>query len=151
MALRLHVSVDGTDDVDLVVGVEKWRAGRYIGFEGSYGFGRDRVTTGWLSASLRQLDAERSRPFQPVPTFTERQPLWPGQVVPVDIALGASSTVFRSGEQLRLVVAGRWLWPANPLTGQFPARYRTRTPGTCTLHWGPDHDAHLLLPVIPGP
>lgn len=150
MALRLHVSVEGTDDVDLLVGVEKWRDGRYVGFEGSYGFGRDRVATGWLSASLRDLDPERSRPFQPVPRFTERQPLRPGEIVPLDIALGASSTRFRSGEQLRLVVAGRWLWPRNPLTGQFPAGYRTRTAGTCTLHWGPDHDAHLLLPVIPG-
>jgi hypothetical protein len=149
MALRLHVSVEGTDDVDLVVGVEKWRDGAYVGFEGSYGYGRDRVATGWLSASLRDLDPERSRPFQPVPTFTARRPLQPGEVVPVDIALGASSTTFRSGDQLRLVVAGRWLSPANPITGQFPARYRTTKRGTCTLHWGPDHDAHLLVPVVP--
>ena len=149
MTLRLHVSVDGTDDVDLVVGVEKWRDGRYVGFEGSYGFGRDRVATGWLSASLRDLDPDRSRPFQSVPTFTERRPLGDGEVVPLDIALGPSSTLFRRGDQLRLVVAGRWLWPVNPLTGQFPARYRTSKRCSCTLHWGPDHDAHLLLPVIP--
>lgn len=148
MALRLHVSVDGADDVDLVVGVEKWRDGRYIGFEGSYGFGRDRVATGWLSASLRDLDPIRSRPFAPVPAFTERRPLQSGEIVAVDIALGASSTRFNPGEQLRLVVAGRWMWPLNPLTGQFPARYRTRREGTCTVHWGPDHDAHLLVPVI---
>jgi predicted acyl esterase len=148
-ALRLFVSVDDTDDVDLVVGVEKWRAGRYVGFEGSYGFGRDRVTTGWLSASLRALDERRSRPFQPVPSFTTREPLRPGEVVPVDIPLGPSSTWFRRGDHLRLVVAGRWLWPRNPLTGQFPAAYRTRRAGTCTLHWGPARDARLLVPVIP--
>jgi predicted acyl esterase len=150
MALRLFVSVADTDDVDLVVGVEKWRGGRYVAFEGSYGFGRDRVTTGWQSASLRALDEERSRPYQPVPTFTERRPLKAGEVVAVDVALGASSTRFRAGDQLRLVVAGRWLWPRNPLTGQFPAAYRTRRAGSCTLHWGPDHDARLLVPVIPG-
>ena len=149
MALRLQVSVDGTDDVDLVVGVEKWRDGQYVGFEGSYGFGRDRVATGWLSASLRDLDPDRSRPFQPVPTFTERRPLGSGEIVPVDIALGASSTLFRRGDQLRLVVAGRWLWPVNPLTGQFPARYRTGKRGRCTLHWGPDRAAHLRDPVVP--
>ena len=79
----------------------------------------------------------------------QRRPLGDGEIVPVDIALGASSTLFRRGDQLRLVVAGRWLWPVNPLTGQFPARYRTNKRGTCTLHWGPDRDAHLLLPVIP--
>lgn len=149
IALRLFVSVDGADDVDLVVGVEKWRDGSYVGFEGSYGFGRDRVATGWLAASLRDLDPDRSRPFQPVPTFTQRRPLRPGEVVPVDVPLGPSATLFRAGEQIRLVVAGRWLWPANPLTGQFPARYRTGRSGTCTLHWGPDRDARLLLPVIP--
>jgi predicted acyl esterase len=149
MALRLYLSVDDTDDVDLCVGVEKWRGSHYVGFEGSYGFGRDRVATGWLSASLRALDEGRSRPFQPVPTFTERQSLTAGQIVPVDIALGASSTLFRRGEQLRLVVAGRWLWPRNPLTGQFPAAYATSRRGSCTLHWGPRHPAHLLVPVIP--
>ena len=47
------------------------------------------------------------------------------------------------------VVAGRWLWPVNPLTGPFPARYRTGKRGRCTLHWGPDRDAHLLVPVVP--
>lgn len=150
MALRLYVAVDGTDDVDLVAGVEKWRDGRYVGFEGSYGFGRDRITSGWQSASLRALDDQRSRPFQPVPAFTRRQPLDPGEVVPVDIALGPSSTLLRRGEQLRLVVAGRWLWPRNPFTGQFPAAYSTRRRGTCTIHWGPARPARLLVPVIPG-
>ena len=148
-ALRLFVEVEGADDVDLVVGIEKWVGDRYIGFEGSYGFGRDRITTGWQNVALRALDLERSRPFEPVPACTRRAPLTPGEVVPVDIALGPSATRFHAGEQLRLVVAGRWLSPRNPLTGQFPAAYRTSRRGTCTLHWGPDRDAHLLLPVIP--
>ena len=150
MALQVFVEVTGGDDVDLVAGVEKWRNGRYVAFEGSYGFGRDRIATGWQAASLRALDEARSRPFQPVPTFTTRQPLAPGQVVAVDIALGPSSTLFRAGEQLRLVLAGRWLWPRNPLTGQFPAAYRNQRRGTCTLHWGPDRPSRLLLPVIAG-
>ena len=149
MALRLWVEVHETDDVDLFVGVEKWRGQTYIPFEGSYGFGRDRITTGWLKASLRALDDQRSRPFDPLPTFDHRQPLVPGQVVAVDIALGPSATLFREGETLRLVVAGRWLWPRNPLTGQFPAAYQRGPTGRCTLHWGPEHPARLLVPIIP--
>jgi predicted acyl esterase len=149
MALRVFVEVAATDDVDLVAGLEKWHGHRYVGFEGSYGFGRDRITTGWQAASLRTLDPGRSRPFQPVPAFTTRQPLRPGEIVPVDIALGPSATVFRAAEQLRLVIAGRWLWPRNPFTGQFPAAYRTHHRGTCTLHWGPDRHSHILLPVTP--
>jgi uncharacterized protein len=148
MALRLWVEVDGADDIDLYAGAEKWRGRSYVCFEGSYGFGRDRVTTGWLRASLRSLDEERSRPFEPVPTFTRREPLAAGQVVQADIALGPSATLFRAGETLRLVVAGRWLWPRNPLTGQFPAAYQKGPAGRCTVHWGPERQARLLVPVI---
>ena len=149
MALRLWVAADGADDLDLYAGVEKWRGARYIPFEGSYGFGRDRVTTGWLKASLRQLDAGSSRPFEPVPAFSHRQPLAAGQVVQVDLALGPSATLYRAGETLRLVVAGRWLWPRNPLTGQFPAAYQQGPGGRCTVHWSPGRQARLLVPVIP--
>jgi predicted acyl esterase len=42
-------------------------------------------------------------------------------VVPVDVALGPSATLFKAGETLRLVIAGRWLWPHNLLTRQYPA------------------------------
>jgi hypothetical protein len=83
-----------------------------------------------------------------VPTLDARRPLQPGEVVQVDIPLGPSATLFRAGEQLRLVVAGRWLWPRNPLTGQFPAAYERGPRGKCTLHWGPEHVARLLIPVI---
>jgi predicted acyl esterase len=148
MALRLFVTADGADDVDLFVGVEKWRGGAYVPFEGSYGFGRDRVTTGWLRASMRALDRQQSRPFAPVHMCTERQPMRAGDIVDVDIALGPSATVFRRGEQLRLVIAGRWLWPRNPLTGQFPGAYERRSRGTATVHWGPQRQAHLLIPVV---
>lgn len=149
MALRLFVEVAGADDVDLYVGAEKWRGTDYVPFEGSYGFGRDRVATGWMRASMRALDADASQPHEPVPGYTRPEPLRPGEIVQVDIPLGPSATVFRAGEQLRLVVAGRWLWPRNPLTGQFPAAYEKGPHGTCTLHWGPRHPARLLVPVIP--
>ena len=148
MALRLWVEAQGADDIDLFAGVEKWRGHTYVPFEGSYGFGRDRITTGWLKTSLRALDEQNSRPFNPVPTFSHPQPLAPGQVVPVDIALGPSATLFKAGEALRLIVAGRWLWPRNPLTGQFPAAYQKGPKGKCTLHWGPRHQACLLVPII---
>jgi uncharacterized protein len=119
-----------------------------VPFEGSYGFGRDRVTTGWLKASLRALDDLESRPFEPVPACTRREPLSAGQVVAADIALGPSATLFRAGETLRLVVAGRWLWPLNPLTGQFPNAYQRGHKGDCSVHWGTDRRARLLIPVI---
>jgi predicted acyl esterase len=148
MSLRLWVDLQDADDVTLFAGVEKWRGRTYVPFEGSYGFGRDRVTTGWLKASLRALDEQASRPFEPVPTFTQQQPLAQRQVVPVDMALGPSATLFRAGETLRLVVAARWLWPTNLLTGQFPAKYERSPHGGCTVHWGPERPSRLLIPHI---
>lgn len=149
MVARLWVELDGCDDANIFVGVEKWRDGRFVEFEGSYGYGRDRVTTGWQRVSLRALDPELSQPWEPVAACAQRQPVSAGEVVAVDVALGPSATLFRAGEQLRLVVGGRWLCSRNPLTGQFPAAYDTSPRGRVTLRWGPRYDAHLLIPEIP--
>jgi uncharacterized protein len=148
MVARLWVELDRCDDANLFVGVEKWRDGRFVAFEGSYGYGRDRVTTGWQRVALRALDPELSQPWEPVPTCTEPRPVSTGEVVAVDVALGPSATLFRAGEQLRLVVGGRWLCPRSPLTGQMPAAYANSPRGRVTLHWGPRYDAHLLIPEI---
>jgi len=149
MSVRLWVQIQGGDDANLFVGVEKWRGGRFVPFEGAYGYGRDRVTTGWQRVSLRELDPSLSQPWEPVPACTRPQPVTPGEIVAVDVALLPSATLFRAGEQLRLVVAGRWPAPRNPMTGQFPAAYSGSRCARITLHWGPAHDAHLLAPVIP--
>ena len=149
MVARLWVELDGCDDANLFVGVEKWRDGTFVGFEGAYGYGRDRVTTGWQRVALRAPDPELSQPWEPVSACDQPQPVPAGEVVAVDVALGPSATLFRAGEQLRLVVGGRWLWPRNPLTGQFPTAYPNPPRGRVTLHWGPRYDAHLLIPEIP--
>jgi hypothetical protein len=149
MAARLWVEADGADDLNLFVGVEKWRNGCFVPFEGGFGYGRDRIATGWQQASLRRLDPEQSTPWEPVPLCVEREPLRPREVVAVDVALGPAATLFRAGEQLRLVVAGRWLSARNPLTGQFPLAYPHAPRGRAILHWGPGREAHLLAPVIP--
>jgi predicted acyl esterase len=148
MAVRLWVEVVGAVDVHLFVGVEKWRGDQWFGFEGAYGYGRDRVATGWQAVSLRELDPDASTDAQPVHTLTRPQPLRAGEIVPVDIALSPSATLFRAGDSIRLVVAGRWLAPRNPLTGQFPAGYRRGPAATCKVHSGPERPARLLVPQI---
>ncbi len=149
MSARLWVETTGCDDANLFVGVEKWRDGGFVPFEGSFGYGRDRVATGWQRAALRRIDPSESRPWEPVPTCTDPQPLRPGEIVAVGVALGPSATLFRAGDQLRLLVAARWLAPVNPLFGAFPSRYARSPRGNVTLHWGQDRPAHLLIPEIP--
>jgi len=149
MALRLFIEVRQPEDVFLFVGVQKLRAGRVVSFEGSYGYGFDWVTTGWLKASLRKPDPNLSTPWQPVHTYDEFQPLKHGEVVPVDIALLPPATFFREGEQVRLDVQGRWFSTRNPFFGQFPAAYEHSPRGFCALHCGVEHGARLSVPLVP--
>jgi putative CocE/NonD family hydrolase len=147
MALRVHVEVRGADDVSLFAGVRKLRGGRHMVFEGSYGFGWDMVTKGWQKASHRRLDAALSESWWPVHAHDLEEKLTPGEIVPADVALLPSATLFRRGDVLRLDVQGRWFFPVNPLRGQYPAAYEPSPPATCVLHCGGPFDAHLLLPV----
>jgi predicted acyl esterase len=89
MVARLWVELDGIDDASLFVGVERWRDGKFVEFEGSYGYGRNRVATGWQRVALRALDPELSQPWEPVPTCAELHPVSAGEVVAVDVAPGA--------------------------------------------------------------
>lgn len=84
--------------------------------------------------------------MHPFDTF---EPLQPGQVVPVEIELLPSATIFRRGDVLRLDVQGRWFFHRDPLRGQFPAAYQPSPPGAVVLHVGGGYDAHLLVPGIP--
>ena len=69
MALRLFLEVERAEDMYFFVGIQKLRAGRVVPFEGSYGYGFDRVATGWLKASLRKgTPSTRSRGRHTAPT-----------------------------------------------------------------------------------
>lgn len=160
MNLRLWASLNGDArgggqddstrrDANLFIGVEKWSDGRCVPFEGSYGYGRDRVASGRLRISMRELDGKASLPHQPEHTFATRQLVSSGQVVQLDIPLSPSATLFRAGDSLRLLVAGRYLEPRNPLFGHFPAHYLPSPHGRCTLHWDAEKPARLEIPVIP--
>jgi uncharacterized protein len=149
MALHLHVEVRNGDDVFLFAGVHKIRAGVEVNFEGSYGFSGDMVSKGWQRAAHRALDERLSSPWQPVHRHLHVEPLLPGEIVPVDIALCPHATRFRKGDQLLLELRGRWHFPRNPLTGQFPVWYQRSPKATCVLHTGSIHDAYLVLGTRP--
>lgn len=149
MTLRLRVTVTGTDDPRLFVGVEKWSHGKPVPFNGSYGYGRDHVTQGRLRLALRETDPEHSLPHQPEHTFRTLQPVRDGQEMDVVIPLASSATLFHKGESLRLLIGGRYLQPRNPLFGHFPTHYQPSTGGKATILCGPDSPSRLEIPVIP--
>jgi predicted acyl esterase len=135
MSVRLRVELRGADDMNVFVAVDKFRDGRRVPFEGSYGFGMDHVAFGWQKLSLRDGDFPR--------------PLAPGEIAEADVELPPSATLFRAGEELRVTVRGRWPWRRNPFTGALPAAYEPSPEATCILRLGGPEGARLLAPVIP--
>jgi predicted acyl esterase len=149
MALRLQVATVGAKDPRLFVGIEKWSQGVPVPFNGSYGYGRDLVAQGRLRLALRELDPELSTPHQPEHTFRNLQPVRDHESVEVMIPLCSSATLFRTGDSLRLLIAGRYLQPRNPFFGHFPTHYEPSTRGKATITWAPDRPSSLEIPVVP--
>jgi hypothetical protein len=149
MTLRLQVATAGAEDPRLFVGIEKWSEGMPVPFEGSYGYGRDHVAQGRLRLALRENDAENSRPHQPEHSFTTIQPIRDNERMEVLIPLSSSATLFRAGDGLRLLVAGRYPQPRNPFFGHFPTHYEPSARGTATITWTTEQPSILEIPVIP--
>jgi predicted acyl esterase len=150
VSLRLWVS-STTNDVDVFAVVRVFDPeGRECTFVGAHE--PVAVAYGWLRASHRKLDAQRSLPGRPWHPHDELQPLVPGEVVPLDVEIWPTSLVCPPGYTLALTVRG------NDFVVAAPGRLRHDNPadrpaevfaGRTTLHTGGPYDAHLLLPVIP--
>ena len=145
MALLLHVEMKGADDVFLFAAVRKFRSGTETVFEGSYGFAGDMVSKGWQRAAHRELDADLSTQAQPVHRHRNAEPLRPGEIVPVHIALRPHATRFRRGDELKLEIRGHWFFAAASFSGQFPANYQPSATGHCIVHTGGCNDSHVLI------
>jgi predicted acyl esterase len=109
------------------------------------------VALGWLRASHRDLDPQRSTPEQPVHTHAREQLLEPGERVPVEVEIWPSSTLFRAGERLRLVVQGQDLMREGLPNAPFARHEDTRNRGTHVIYAGGKFDSYLLVPVIRSP
>jgi uncharacterized protein len=144
MTLRLWVSTSAGDDLDLFVLLRKFDAmGNEVFFYGYNGFAGDGVAKGWLRVSHRALDDERSRPGRPWHTHLQRQPVRPGEVVPVEIEVLASSTYFEAGASMRLDVLGHD-------AAKYPAfrHGRSVNRGEHAVHAGGSYPSVLLTPFV---
>lgn len=148
MSLTLFVEAINADDVDLFIGIEKLDSlgNEVYFFSASGGNANGPVSRGWLRVSLRELNQERSTPCRPVLSYQHKQPLTPGEIVKVEIAIMPSGTTFRANETLRLViqswsVAGQW-------EGGECRKWDTIKNTHCRIHTGNQFHAYLLLPIV---
>jgi uncharacterized protein len=149
MKLKLTVEAVGADDMDLFVAIQKLdKNGVYVPFVFYAVMENGPVALGWLRASHRELDAGRSTPQQPFHTHVREQLLKAGERVPVEIEIWPSSTLFRAGERLRVIVQGQDVQREGLPNAPFARHESTRNRGTHVIHTGGDTDSHLLIPVV---
>ena len=141
VALYLHASLSG-EDGDFIVKLKD------VSPDGTEFV----LSRGWLKASHRELDPERSTPWKPYHPHTRAIPVAPGGVEEYAIDIRPIANLFRKGHRIKLEI---WScdYPSDPmdLTLSWPqwshlsydkdVEYR--------IHHGASHPSRLVLPVMP--
>lgn len=168
-SVSLTISSDTTDaDLFLVLRLfgPDMKEAQFIGSQDPW----TPLTMGWLRASHRKTDPDRSFAWRPWHSHDEKQPLVPGRKVTCDVELWPTSIVVPQGWRLGLSVRGNDYVAPQALPRKIFDKGRPppngvgamahnvpldRPPelfaGTVTLHLGGQDEASLLLPVIPSP
>ena len=164
-ALKLFLS-SSTRDADLFIILRVFDAqDNEVLFQGALD-PKTPIAQGWLRASHRKLDKALSLPYRPYHTHDEKQPLTPGRVYELDIEIWPSCIVVPKGYRVALTIRGKDYDHGqsaaslsnmkNPMNGCGPFMHDDpvdRPPeifgGKVTLHFGPQHPAAVVLPVIP--
>jgi predicted acyl esterase len=166
VAAKLFISSE-TEDADLFLVLRAFAPDmREMVYQGSND-PHTPVGIGWLRASHRKLDKKQTLPYRPYHSHDEVQPLTRGEIYEIDIEIWPTSIVLLKGFRFGLSVRGRdYIYPgyepgqANVAgrvyygVGPFKHDLRGNRPvdvygGKVTVHTGPDHPSHVLLPVIP--
>jgi predicted acyl esterase len=125
------------------------RDGEQVYFDNCHVPGRWPLALGWLRVSHREMDPDKSTPWEPYPKYVvgHEKKVKPGEVVPCEIPVLPSSTLFRKGETLRLDISGTFQGGENK---DAPFAYtNTVNNGTHSVYTGGKLDSYLLIPVVP--
>lgn len=122
------------------------------------------LAQGWLRASHRRLDAEKSKEYRPYHSHTEVEPLIPGKMVELYVEIWPTCIVLPTGYYLGLTIqgkdfqrshgegeyAGGLLRGSGPFLHTDPVdRPKSVFGGKTTLHSDEQHKPYLLVPIIP--
>ncbi len=106
------------------------------------------VAMGWLRASHRKLDPDRSLPYRPWHSHDELQYLTPGEIYELDIELWPTSIVVPEGYRLALTIqAHDWEKSTSFQKDKWDQRPELYG-GITTICSGEEHPSYLLLPQI---
>ncbi len=105
------------------------------------------ITKGWLRASHRELDADRSTEMEPYHGHTDPQPIEPGTVYRFDISIEPMAHRFPEGSRIRLEIVNG---DSVVTDVQWMHYYKPDKIGTDTIHHSRQHPSALVLPVMEG-
>ncbi len=143
MRLKLWVSPSEGDDLDLFVVLRKLDStGSEIFFSGYNGFERDGLAKGWLRASHREMDPSRSTSLRPWHSHTRIQKVRSGDILPVEIDIWPSATLFEAGSTLQLTIQGHD-------AAKYPAfgHRKLVNRGWHTVFTGGPYDSSITVPL----
>jgi uncharacterized protein len=166
LAARLFVS-SSTNDADLFLIVRVFDPdGQELTFMGSTDPNTP-IANGWLRASHRRLDPQRSTPWRPWHPHDRVEPLTPGEVYACDVEIVPTCIVVPAGWRVALTVRGKDYEYEGPLS-EFGKTFHYATRGTggmthndpdnrppdvfggrVTLHAGGGRESYVLVPIIP--
>jgi uncharacterized protein len=130
--------------LEQVIGQGRLAKGNEVFFRGMNGYHADVAARGQMRVSLRELDEKLSTPWQPVQKFQAEKKLKKGEIVPVEIALLPSSTLFRKGESLSVQIQGR-----SSIDHPLLFTDWLINKGRHVIYTGGKYDSFLQVPVIP--
>ncbi|MFH1487950.1 MAG: CocE/NonD family hydrolase [Pseudomonadota bacterium] len=140
IALYLYAAID-SEDADFIVKLKD------VSPDGSEFV----LTRGWLKASHRELDKEKSTPWQPYHPHTRAIPVIPGDINEYAIEVRPISNLFRKGHRIKLEI---WScdYPSDPVdrTLDWPGwshlSYNKKT--SYKIYHDRQYPSHFILPMI---
>lgn len=145
--LRLWASSPGAADMDVFAVLDKIDQDGEVVRYPYCGYLEGPLAQGWLRASRRELDPERSDTDVPVQAHHRNLPLPPdGEPVALDIEIWAFTAHFRPGETLRLTIAGAdiYRWGPEYLVN---GHDQLNNSAPHILHTGGPYESSLSLPI----
>ena len=166
MAAKLFVESSSADtDLFLIVRVFDPQ-GKELTFMGSTDPNTP-IANGWLRASHRRLDPQKSKPYRPYHPHDRAEYLKSGEIYECDVEIVTSCIVVPAGWRIALTVRGKDYEYEGELS-EFGKQFHYGTRGTggmthddpdsrpadiyggcVTLHTGGARESYLLLPIIP--
>ena len=102
------------------------------------------LTKGWLRASHRELDVQRSLPNAPWYTHTAPSELRPGDIYRLEVAIMPVAHRFKKGNRIRISIANG---DAHATDFPYDHLYTPNKTGVDTIYHDAEHPSQLILPL----